>query len=245
MVVCGRGVCAADCLHASDPISTDRPGLTNPPVVVPSGSLQVESGVTWNAEEHSNIVDGPETNIRVGVAHCTEIFFGVPNYVYAIGGRAPAGFSDFATSAKVELPGFYGFATAPTAGLSFPTGGNQISSHGYDPYLQLPWRHEIDENWSVDGMFTVTWFTSEPQQNPTFQPTLEIERDFAEVANLFAEYVAQFPQHARPTYLLDGGGFWRVTPRQQLDLSAGFGLNSASPDHFVGLGYSFRLDGLF
>ena len=44
--------------------------------------------------------------------------------------------------------------------------------------------------------------------------------------------------------ILDGGGSWRVTRLQQLDFHVGFGLNSSSPDHFFGVGYSFRLDGL-
>jgi hypothetical protein len=29
---------------------------------------------------------------------------------------------------------------------------------------------------------------------------------------------------------------------QQVDLESGFGLNRSSPDHFVGVGYSFRFD---
>lgn len=213
--------------------------------MVPTGSLQLENGITWSADQRSNVVDGPGTEMRIGVAHCIEIFFGVPDYAYTIGGNAPAGFSDFVASARLQLPRYNGFDTAATAGLSFPTGGNQISSHGYDPYLQLPWTRAIDENWAVDGMLTITWFTSELQENPTFQPTLEIERDFGTWANVFAEYAADYPHHARPTHLLDGGGVWRVTPRQQLDLDAGFGLNRPSPDHFLGIGYSFRLDGLF
>jgi hypothetical protein len=45
--------------------------------------------------------------------------------------------------------------------------------------------------------------------------------------------------------VLDTGWQWRFTNTQQLDFQAGFGLNSSSPDHFVGIGYSFRLDGLF
>ena len=241
----GSGVSANDCPTARDDISTDRPGFTNPPTVVPVNSLQIENGVAWNAVQRSNVVDGPETNVRFGVASCSEIFFGVPNYSYAIGGNAPSGFSDFVASAKRQLPEFYGFDTAATAGLSFPTGGTQISSHGYDPYLQLPWTHAIDDNWAVDGMFTVTWLTSQPQENPTFQPTIEIERDFGNLANIFAEYAAQYPHHDRPTHILDGGGIWRITPTQQIDIDAGFGLNRPSPDHFVGIGYSFRLDGLF
>jgi hypothetical protein len=94
-------------------------------------------------------------------------------------------------------------------------------------------------------MFTVTWFTSQHISNPTFEPTLSLERDLGPARDLFVEYVGDYPNHARPSQILDGGGSWRVTRLQQLDFHAGFGLNSSSPDHFFGIGYSFRLDGLF
>jgi hypothetical protein len=45
--------------------------------------------------------------------------------------------------------------------------------------------------------------------------------------------------------VLDTGGTWRFTRTQQVDFHAGFGLNGNSVDHFFGIGYSFRLDGLF
>ena len=236
---------ATDCLTSADEISTDRPDFTSPPTAVPTGSLQVENGVTWSAEHRSNVVDGPQTLLRVGVAHCTEVFFSVPEYIYAIGGNALAGFSDFIASAKLQLPKFIGFDAAADVGISFPTGSNQISSHGYDPYLQLPWRHKIAEHWAVDGMFGVTWFTDEPHENPSFESTLQIERDLGKSATILAEYAANYPRHARPTDILDGATSWRVTPKQQLDVHAGFGMNRPMPDHFFGFGYSFRLDGLF
>ena len=236
---------ATDCPTSADEISTDRPDFTSAPTAVSTGSVQLENGATWSAEHRSNVVEGPQTLLRVGIARCTEIFFSVPDYVYAIGGNAPAGFSDFVASAKVQLPRFIGFDAAAIGGMSFPTGGSQISSHGYDPDLQLPWSHAIAEHWAVDGMFAITWLTTEPQDNPTFESTFEIERDLGKSATIFAEYAANYPRHARPTDILDGAALWRVTPRQQLDLNAGFGMNRPVPNHFLGIGYSFRLDGLF
>jgi Putative MetA-pathway of phenol degradation len=131
LVLSASEINATDCTSSTDEISTDRPDFTSPPTAVPTGSVQFENGVTWSAEQRSNVVEGPQTLLRVGIAHCTEIFFSVPDYVYAIEGNAPAGFSDFAASAKLQLPKFIGFDAAAIAGLSFPTGGSQISSHGY------------------------------------------------------------------------------------------------------------------
>ena len=63
--------------------------------------------------------------------------------------------------------------------------------------------------------------------------------------DLLTEYVGDYLNHARPNQILDASGSWRVTRLQQLDFHVGFGLNSSSPDHFFGIGYSFSLDGLF
>jgi Putative MetA-pathway of phenol degradation len=93
-------------------------------------------------------------------------------------------------------------------------------------------------------MFTLIWFPSESARNPTFEPTLSVEREFGPSADMFVEYVGDY-DHRRPAQLLDGGGAWRSTKAQQLDFHMGFGLNSSTVDHYFGIGYSFRLDGLF
>ena len=190
-------------------------------------------------------LSGSETRLRLGVAQCTEVLADVPTYFYSLNGRASSGFSDFVVSIKRELPVPFGFHLSATGGLGFPTGASKISSHGYDPYIQFPWSRRLSDDWSLQGMFTVTWFTSQHTNNPTFEPTLSLERDLGPTHDLFVEYVGDYPNHARPAQILDGGGSWRLTRLQQLDFHAGFGLNSSSPDHFFGIGYSFRLDGLF
>jgi hypothetical protein len=237
---------AADgCPTSADEISTDRPDVTNSSRVVPYGSLQVENGVDWTVRQGSNVVSGTETRLRFGVARCTEVLADVPTYFYSLNGRASSGFSDLVVSVKRELPVPLGFHLSATGGLGFPTGAAKISSHGYDPYIQFPWSRRLTDDWSLHGMFTVTWFTSRHAINPTFEPTLSLERDLGPTRDLFFEYVGDYPNHLRPSQILDGGGSWRVTKVEQLDFHVGFGLNSSSPDHFFGIGYSFRLDGLF
>jgi hypothetical protein len=246
LTICASVTFAADgCPTSADEIATDRPDVTNSSVVVPYGSLQVENGVDWTSRERSDVVSGTETRIRLGVAQCSEVLADVPTYFYSLNGRASSGFSDLVVSIKRELPVPLGFRLSATGGLGFPTGANKISSHGYDPYIQFPWSHGIDNNWSIHGMFTVTWFTSQHRISPTFEPTLSVERELGPTRDLFIEYVGEYPNRARPSQILDGGGSWRVTKVQQLDFHVGVGLNSSSPDHYVGIGYSIRLDNLF
>jgi hypothetical protein len=237
---------AADgCPTSSSEISADRPDVTNSSQVVPYGSLQAENGVDWTVRQGSDVVSGSETRLRLGVAQCTEVLADVPTYFYSLNGRASSGFSDFVVSIKRELAVPFGFHLSATGGLGFPTRASKVSSHGYDPYIQFPWSRSLSEDWSLQGMFTVTWFTSQDTSNPTFESTLSLERNLGPTRDLFVEYVGDYPDHAKPSQILDGGGSWRVTRLQQLDFHVGFGLNSSSPDHFFGIGYSFRFDELF
>ncbi len=235
---------AEGCLTAADEIATDRPDVTNSSLVVPRGSLQVENGVDWTVRHGSNAFNGTNTRLRLGIAHCTEFLIDIPNYFGSLNGSQPSGFSNLVVSFKRQLPVLFGFDLSATAGAGFPSGSSKISGHGHQPYIQFPWSHSVAEGWGVEGMFTLIWFPSESTRNPTFEPTLSVEREFGPSADMFVEYVGDY-DHQRPAQLLDGGGAWRFTKAQQLDFHMGFGLNSSTVDHYFGIGYSFRLDGLF
>jgi outer membrane putative beta-barrel porin/alpha-amylase len=233
---------ASACPTDANAIAADRPDVTNSSSVVPFGSLQVENGVDWSVRYGSNALDGTTTRLRLGVARCTEFLIDVPSYLYSLNGPEPSGFSDGVVSVKRQLPAPLGFDLSATAGLGFPSGSQKISGRGYQPYIQFPWSRELGDDWSLAGMFTVTWFRSDSARNTTLEPTLSLERVFGPAADVFVEYVGDY-DHQRPRQQLDGGGAWRFTKNQQLDFHVGFGLNRASVDHFFGIGYSFRLDG--
>jgi hypothetical protein len=235
---------AEGCPTNTDPIATDRPDVTNSSLVVPTGSLQAENGIDWTVRDGSDALQGTNTRLRLGIAHCTEFVLDVPSYVEAFNGKEASGFSNLVVSFKRQLPVPLGFDLSATAGLGFPSGQPKLEGRGYQSYIQFPWSHPIVENWEMVGMFTVTWFPNDSVRNPTFEPTLSVEREFGPRGDVFIEYVADY-DHQRPSHLLDGGGAWRFTKTQQLDFHAGFGLNSSTVDHYFGIGYSFRLDDLF
>jgi hypothetical protein len=149
---------AGGCPTAADEIATDRPDVTNSSLVVPYGSFQVENGVNWAVRQGSDVLDGSETRARLGVAPCTELLLDAPDYIYSLNGPVSSGFSDLVLSVKRQIAPFpANFDLSATAGLGFPSGGKNVSGHGWDPYLQFPWSREIANGWSVSGMFTVTW----------------------------------------------------------------------------------------
>jgi hypothetical protein len=233
------------CPTDSDPITTDRPNVVNSPVVVPAGSLQLENGLTWTQTERSQVLDGTETVMRLGLVRCTEFQLLVPTYNWSFGGRAASGFGNIGLAFKHQLgPLPLGFELAAAAGLEFPSGATAVSGPGYNPFMQFSWAHDLAYGFSLQGMFAVTWFTEQPEQNPTFEPTGAILKQLGDHADALIEYFGDY-DHQRPSQLLDTGATYRFTERQQVDFQAGLGLNSASPDHFFGIGYSVPFDRVF
>jgi hypothetical protein len=230
--------CGAD---AQSPIATDRPQVTNSSVVVPCGSLQFENGfqITGTGSQHGP--DFPETSIRFGVAAKTELRISIPNYfendTVASG---TDGFGDLSLGLKQQLGPIAGFDTSLIPSFSLPTGANSISSHEYDPTVQLPWSRSLTKSWTVAGQFGVTWSTESGRRNATGQTSLYVDRQLTARWDAYVEYSGDFPQRGGPQHLIDFGTAYKPTPHQQLDLHCGFGLSSAAPDYSIGFGYSVR-----
>jgi len=238
-----------------EPISTDRPAIAASSVVVPKGSFQAENGFLITNEQGRRSFDGPETSMRFGVAGNTELRFSAPDYYrdVASGSGVASGFGDFTFGVKRQLgPTSGGFDVSLIVFLSIPTGADAVSSHGFDPGLQLPWSRKLSANWSAAGQFALYWPTqpnsstqpSGPSQaytrNLTGECTFLLDRQLAKSSDGFVEYAGDVPQRGGPRHLLHFGAAYRITTRQQLDLHFGIGLSSAAIDHFIGIGYSFQ-----
>jgi len=63
---------ATDCPTGADEISIDRPDFTSPPAAVPTGSVQLEHSHLERGAR-SDIVEGSQTLVQLGVAHRAEI----------------------------------------------------------------------------------------------------------------------------------------------------------------------------
>jgi hypothetical protein len=174
--------------------------------------------------------------VRFGIASRTELRFTAPDY-YSTG----AGFGDLALGVKQQISHTAGgFDLSAVVSLSLPSGAQAISSHGYDPALQLPWSQKLSENWTVAGMLSVYGTTEGGKRNATGEFTVLFDRQLTGPWDAFLEYAGDFPGRGGPRHLLHAGTAYKLAPRHQLDFHVGVGLSSAAPDHFIGVGYSFR-----
>jgi hypothetical protein len=222
---------------SDEPISTDRPAVANSSTVVPRGSFQVENGFLISTSQGQQTVDGPETALRYGLTARTELRFTAPDYYNG----AYAGFGDIAAGVKEQLGPAAGFDVSLIVFVSLPTGANRISSHGYDPGVQLPWSRKLSDNWTAAGQLAVYWPTEVGGRNVTGESTFLLDRQITKPMDAFIEYAGDFPQRGGPRHLLHFGAAYKVTPKNQIDVHVGVGLSAAAVDHFVGVGYSFRI----
>ena len=228
--------------HAQDPISTDRPQTTSSSVVVPCGSLQFENGLAETGNAGQRTFDLPETSIRLGILSKTELRIGAPDYFWntqTISSFA-TGLGDLSVGFKQQLGPIHGFDFSLIPAVSLPTGASAISSHGYDPSLQLPWSRTLSKSWTAAGMFSLAWPTQGPRRNVTGQASVYFDRQLTAPWDAYVEYSGAFPQRGGSQHQIDFGTAYKLTPHQQLDLHCGFGLSSAVPDHTIGAGYSVR-----
>lgn len=214
--------------------------------MVPAGSLQSENGIDLTARESVRIVDGTASRLRLGIAPCAELLLDLPSYFIPARGRASAGFSNLTPALKWQLGPLPGkIDLSLTAGAGLPTGTTRLTGPGTQPYVQLPWSRELGGGWGLSGMLTAFFFPERPRSSVTTEPAFVIEKEIGDRSNLFIEYVGDYPSHGSPSHLLNSGGAYRITPKQQIDFHIGAGLNRAAPSYFIGVGYSLRFDGLF
>jgi hypothetical protein len=224
-------------------ISTDRPSVANSSIVVPKGFLQVENGLLLTHTQGEDILDLPETSLRFGLLDRTELRFAVPDYFHNLPTKTSiSGFGDLAVGVKQQLrPTRDNFNFSAILFLSFPTGANAISSHGYDPGLQLPWSRQLSANWTASGQAAFYWPTLAGKHNFTGEVTVVLDHQLTKPWDVFAEYAGDFPDRGGSRQLLHFGSSYKLSARQQIDFQIAAGLSSAAPDVFVGIGYSFLL----
>jgi hypothetical protein len=226
-------------LHGQQsPISTDRPAVTNSSVVVPIGTVQMENGIADTTATGQRNFDGPESLIVYGLTGSTELRLTVPDYNFS---ALASGFGDLAVGVKQQIGHSQsGFDASLIVFVSFPTGANAVSSHGYDPGLQVPRSQKLSENWTAAGMLSLYWPTEVGSRNLTGESTFLFDRQLTGPWDAFIEYAGDFPERGGPRHLLHFGTAYKLGQNQQVDFHVGVGLSRAAVDHFIGIGYSFR-----
>jgi len=222
-------------------ISTDRPAITESSVVVPEGGFQIENGFLATDTGDHHLLDFPESDLRYGLLGKTELRLSLPDYFHnlAAPNSGASGFGDLAIGVKQQLGPLGGFDLSIIPSLSLPTGAQPVSSHGYDPALQLPWSRSLTASWTVAGQLAAYWPTVAGSHRAIDEATLLFDRQLTASCDAFIEYAADVAQRGGTSQLLHVGAAYRLAPHHQLDFHAAAGLSQAAPRSFIGVGYSY------
>lgn len=230
------------------PIDTNRPDFSEAAIVVPRGSVQLESGFTVIQDRRQQLLDGPELLVRWGFSRRTELLLVPPDLVGGSGPGANSGTLDTQLGLKQQLGPLAGFDVTLTGYASLPTGSVGISSGAVDPIVAFAWRRELTEQWSLNGTFLFAWPTQQDDptlpaaRNLTTLTSFVVNRQLGGPWAAFLEYAGFVADHGRNIHFAHQGVTYALGRRAQLDAHAGVGLTSESPDYFFGAGYSVRFD---
>ena len=237
---------AESCPQPSEEIATDRPDVTNSSLVVPVGSFQSENGLNLSSRDGGRTGDGTNSRWRFGIAPCLEVLVDLPTFFANVKVPGSSGFSDVGPAVKWQISPVPGkIDLSMTIGVALPTGAEEIAGRGAQPYLQFPWSWELHDGWGLSGMFTEFFRPVDLTSKRITETTFVIEKKLTDKMSVFTEYVGDHPAGGRPSQLFNSGALYHPTPTQQLDFHLAVGLNHNSPSYVVGVGYSFRVDGLF
>ncbi len=135
-------------METTDFIDTNRPSFMFSPLVVPRGSIQLESGTQYQRFQHGgDYFDIPETQVRVGLTKRAELQMFVPNFVIL----QPQHGDPTATGAtnigelgiKYQLPAIKKFQATVIGSMTLPTGSKSTSLPGVQPVFRLPYSYPI------------------------------------------------------------------------------------------------------
>ncbi|MEO6969077.1 MAG: transporter [Rhodanobacteraceae bacterium] len=248
------GVCSAAGAQdfSQQTISTDRPGIPFGTSTVPTGHLQIESGVpTFQNSEipggNSLLLSTPAF-LRYGVTNSFELQLGVSPYnrltTHSFGqSDSVRGTGDIQLGAKYALLAggagtpaitLVGFVTAPTGGSAF-SGGRPA----YNLNLVTGWK--LGDS---SGLTTMISYTRSPIAGDRHVDSgtlaLSLSHSFSGRLGAYVE-AGYFPgfRNAADTALAGAGVTYLLTNHLQVDGFFDVGLNRASPNSLVGTGISF------
>jgi hypothetical protein len=237
---------AGNCPTPKDEIATDRPDVTNSSLVVPDGSFQSENGINSSGRDSGRTIDGTNSRWRFGIAPCLEVLVDLPTYFANVKAPGVSGWTDITPAVKWQISPVPGkIDLSMTVGVGLPTGTAEIAGRGVQPYVQFPWSWELHDGWGVSGMLTEFFRPAELTATRISETTFAIEKKLTDRMSLFTEYVGDYPVGAGPSLLLNSGGLYHPTANQQVDFHFAVGLNHNAPRYVLGVGYSFRIDGVF
>lgn len=258
-VIISLSACA--CPKNPGPLSSDRPGMTTSPGIVPPCYPQVELGWTHTENKDTSgtqtkLDQFPNTLLRFGVIPNGEVRVGYAGYNWQNTHSRNDGSSSSSGSSDANLGVKYRFLEAsgwlPESAflgqLSFPVGADNFSSHGVDPLFLFAFTNPLTDFMSFSYNLGAAWQTVQASDTghkntlSNFNYTANLSFSLTDQLGAFVEAygsIAMNPSNT-PSNAVDGGFTYLILENFQVDISGGKGISEAATDWYVGAGFTYR-----
>ncbi len=219
--------------------SADRPGFSTPTGIVPLGHIQLEGGATASRTGDARGYSFGELLVRVPASKRVEVRVGVPSYlVMREKGQRSAGADDSFVETKIRLASGKKATYALLLNAVLPTGSRRVAEHRLQPGVNLAADLTLSRTVGVTLNLSAVDASSGGQRFGQVAAISSFNFTLSPKTGAFAELYAA-SQHDGPAQKYADGGFtYLLSPRTQIDASAGVGLGNKAggPDYFYGLG---------
>ncbi len=246
--------------HLMRDLSADRPDVTESPITVDAGHVQVElSFLDYRRDDRNSDMTEVEawtfgaTNIKFGLLHNVDLQFVFDAYTdedtddKAAGTASSAkGFNDIQFRLKINLWGNDGgetaFAVMPF--IQLPVGSDELTSDHVEGGLILPFGMELGDGWGLGLMAEVDWVydTDDGDYDTEFVHTAVLGHEIIGPLGGYVEYVGIISSDGDSDYqsLIGTGLTYALSDDLVLDVGANFGLTKSAEDVNVFAGVTVR-----
>ena len=230
-----------------DQISADRPGQATSTTVIPTGSLQIETGYRVSNQRDETRFDLGELNVRWGLSSWAELRVAINSYriVDRPGDDDPEGFEDSSVGLKLGVGDPQSGARPQMALIvdaGLPIGDRRIGGEKIRPSLNWAADWALSSGFSLTGNLKYEWNEDSGQRFNQVTAALSLGVSLSPRWGGFVEVYGhnRVTKDGQGVGVADLGVTYLLTRTLQLDAHVGHGFQSVGPERWAGLGLSHR-----
>lgn len=218
----------------SEEINSDRPGFTDPPNVIQSGTIQIETGALLEmytldldgTDVNAEVMSLPSTLFRVGVFSFMELrlasAYSKTTFDMAVDDIETTHFSAYDVSLKFNiLDG--GFALGILTGCKLHNANLGGETEVLNPYLIFAAAHGITNKWSMGYNAGIQYGVSDLEVDDFNKAFWSVSSNLKinDKVEAFVELYYELARHFNYNFIYDNGITYKVSDNVQLDFSLG------------------------
>jgi hypothetical protein len=227
----------------AEPIQTDRPDQTETPAIVPKGMFQVETGFSFQKNNRNNNTNTlPSTLWKYGVNENFELRLITEFVSDKIEDRTFSGLNPILIGCKIKISDEKGIfpKTSFIGHVLLPNmASTQFKSDYFAPEFRFVMQHTLSKKMSFSYNLGAEWDGISPEA--TFIYTVTTGYSFTDKLGSYIELFGFAPENDKANHSFDGGITYLINNNFMLDLSSGIGITNNAPEHYIAIGFSFRI----